>query len=302
MNIGLAIKNFLASAEARQRIIGRLRLHVYYFRLSRFGRKSGVTTQPRAVPLIITLASIPRRLNTLHLVIASLMQQTILADQIVVWLPESCRDAVPQSLQRLQKRGLTIRFCNEVGPHKKLVYALDAFPNSLLVTADDDILYPDSWLAELYETYLHDPTALASHRAHAMRRDATGKLCAYDEWHYTAQGNVGPSHALLPTNGAGTLFFPGALHEDVTDQALFQSLAPHADDIWFKVMAFLNDTPVRKVSADSGLWLGNHILFGSGQLEGLTHLNVEAKMNDSQLANVLRYYGITETFGDETNL
>ena len=50
----------------------------------------------------------------------------------------------PESLRRLERRGLEVRLTQNYGPHTKYYPSLaDAIADGLpLVTADDDILYP----------------------------------------------------------------------------------------------------------------------------------------------------------------
>ena len=60
---------------------------------------------------------------------------------------------MPKELKELMKRGLEIRFCKDIGPHGKLIYALKEFPDAIVVTADDDMIYPKDWLEKLFESY-----------------------------------------------------------------------------------------------------------------------------------------------------
>ena len=46
-------------------------------------------------------------------------------------------------------RGLEIRECDNLRSFKKLVPALQTFPNAFIVTADDDLYFAPNWLETL---------------------------------------------------------------------------------------------------------------------------------------------------------
>ena len=45
---------------------------------------------------------------------------------------------------------------------------------------------------------------------------------------------------VFPIGCGGILYPPKCFHKDITNNALFTNLAPHADDIWFWAMAIIN--------------------------------------------------------------
>ena len=46
-----------------------------------------------------------------------------------------------RNITRLRRHGLDIRTTEDIGPYKKIIPALLAFPEAIIVTADDDIFY-----------------------------------------------------------------------------------------------------------------------------------------------------------------
>ena len=44
-----------------------------------------------------------------------------------------------------QKRGLTIRFCEDLKAHKKYYYAFKEYPDDIVITVDDDVIYPQEY-------------------------------------------------------------------------------------------------------------------------------------------------------------
>ena len=215
-----------------------------------------VQRRRRQPQLIISLASYALRIHRVHIALETLMTQSLKPDRIVLWLPEELRE-LPRSLRRLQRRGLDIRHVPDTGPYKKLIPALHTWPDALLVTADDDLIYPSTWLETLYRAWQREPDAIHCHNAKRIRLCAPDRVCAYGTWSdgrplpapvgdepaeggtaaALADDHCGPDFDLLPLNGAGTLFAPGFLHPEVANEDSFRALAPTADDLWFRAMS-----------------------------------------------------------------
>ncbi len=77
------------------------------------------------------------------------------------------RSRPPPAVIRLRAYGLEIRFCENLRSYKKIVPALQEYPDAILVTADDDWLYTQDWLAGLWHPYERHP-----HDIHACRSPA----------------------------------------------------------------------------------------------------------------------------------
>jgi hypothetical protein len=247
----------------------------------------GTNQAPRNTRVIISLTSIPSRLlnTTTCLAISSLLHQSHRPDKVILWVDERFRRTrLPSAFEYLQMVGLEIRYCPDVGPHTKLVYALEAFPESVIVTADDDRLYPPHWLRELWMSYQQSPQVIHCHRGHWMTFDQNGKLSPYNHWQLSAAGKLGPSHLLFQTGTGGVLYPPSCLHKDATDAAIFTSLCPKNDDIWFKAMALLNDTRCQKVSSRAY----DYPTINRSQAVALWDINQTE--NDRQMQAVMNYY------------
>lgn len=216
-------------------------------------RTPRLNREPRARPVIVSLTTTGGRLTRrVDVAIATIFEQRTPPDGVVLWLDERLADRpLPRSLRPLLRAGLEVRYCEDIGPHTKLIPSLRAFPQSLIVTADDDILYPPTWLGDLLASYEAAPGAVHCHRAHGMRTTPDGRLARYQDWDLGAPGVVGPDHRLFQTGVGGVLFPPGVLPDEVFDVEAFRRLCPANDDIWFKAMALLAGTPVKKVAPAS---------------------------------------------------
>jgi hypothetical protein len=216
-------------------------------------RPTPMNRDTREVPLVLSLTTTPGHLGRADIAIATLLTQTLAPDRAILWLSdEVAGEPLPRAFRPLLAAGLEVRHVRDVGPHTKLVHALEAFPDAAIVTADDDMFYPSDWLATLYASYRQSPAHIHCHRAHLMRVDAsTGVPVDYMDWDLGAPGVLGPSQLLFPTGVGGVLYPPGSLAPEVGDVEAFQRLCPTADDIWFKAMALLAGTAAVKVAPQS---------------------------------------------------
>jgi len=244
--------------------------------------------------IVASLTSFPARINDVHLTIESLFQQSLKADQLVLWLsvenfPNKEAD-LPELLLKQQDRGLTIKFVDgDLGSYKKIIYALSRFPNALIITFDDDILYPADSIDLLYRAYLHEPDVIHCHRGHRMLHDASGKLLPYQEWGMSVQ-SAQPGFDIFPTGNGGVMYFPGSLHKDVLNEETFQRLARNADDVWLKAMSLKQGVPCKPIE-DKRPWKSRLLMIeGSQEVSLMKQNKSKVKGNDSKITAVLDHY------------
>jgi hypothetical protein len=244
-------------------------------RTSGTGRAHSLDTE-----LIVSLTSYPVRFKTLHLTLAALLDQSVKPDRVILWIAYDHLEAIPRDVWKLVRRGLEIRVCQDLRSYKKLVPALEAFPEAFIVTADDDFDFSRGWLETLVECAAPGEVAILCHRGHRATRTDDGQLAPYLEWQFDVQdeGAYRPSQDVMPTTGAGALFPPKCLSAPATDSELFRRLCPDGDDLWFWWCARMAGTPVRKVGGTLDLvpWPGS-------QATSLWQLN-RAGGNDRMIA------------------
>ncbi|WP_306893047.1 hypothetical protein [Agromyces albus] len=108
------------------------------------------------------------RVRRVHLTIETIGRGTVKPSEIFLWLDEPEVVArPPRTIKRLQRRGLSLRLSKNFGPHTKYypyLLAHDSFDRPL-VTADDDMLYPFTWLAGLADASKVHPDEVLCYRA-----------------------------------------------------------------------------------------------------------------------------------------
>ena len=98
--------------------------------------------------ILVSFTSFPKRINKVWLVVESLLRQSYKPDLVILWLSKEqfeSLNVLPARLLNLQKRGLMLKIKEgDMRSHKKYYYALREYPNYVIITVDDDIIYsPD---------------------------------------------------------------------------------------------------------------------------------------------------------------
>lgn len=211
--------------------------------------------------LVVSLTSYPPRYSTLHMTLACLLDQSVKADRTILWVARDDMSLLPDAVRRLEVGGLEIRGCDDLRSYKKLIPALEAYPDAYIVTADDDVYYGPDWLETLVRKVDPAAPAVLCHRAHGVAATTGGKLAPYLDWEFDVQDESArmPSGDIVGTGAGGVLYPPHALHPMVSDRALFQRLCPHGDDLWFYWCARMAGTPYQKVGGSMRVitWRGS---------------------------------------------
>ena len=238
-------------------------------------------------PLIVSLTSFAPRFPTLHLTLKSLLNQSVTADQILLWIAHHELDLLPAKVRKLEARGLAIRSCEDLGSYKKLIFALEEFPEAYIATADDDMFYEPRWLEGLLSAVDPEQKVIVCHRAHRIRLDHDGRIAPYADWEKKAEDAAArtPSVDLLPTTGAGVLYPPGSLSIEVFDRDKFRSLCPTGDDLWLYWMARREGTKIMK--ADAAF---HYVELPNARVSSLWDIN-RVGGNDRQIRNLESVFG-----------
>ncbi len=225
---------------------------IHYFQLMAQARdrvESGLYGgERREKRIVVSLTSISTRLFDVATTIESMLCQTLRPDVIVLWLDQDTltREEIPISLKKQEQHGLSIRFCEDIGPHTKLVPALREFPNDIIVTVDDDILYPDTFLERLYRAYLKEPTTIHCTRARQIHIPLKPPTLYSKHWPNLLEERT--SLDVVPLGVGGVLYPPHSLASEVFDLDAQRRLCPRADDIWFKAMSLKQGVPCHRIA------------------------------------------------------
>ena len=233
-----------------------------------------------------------KRIYDVHLTIESIMEQTMKANRIILWLDYSFeKQPLPKALQLLQKRGLEIEYCKDIRSYKKLIPALKKYPDDAIITIDDDLIYEFDLLEKLIMAYQQTPSYIYCNRHHVMQLNEQGKLLPYLQWQWESN-DMEANIMNFPTTGAGTLFPPHSLDEEVFNESVFSEICKYADDVWFKAMAMKKGTLSKKVYTHNPKGIE---YFENEEVQdiALWRINTQgAMLNDRQIEAVFTKYNL----------
>lgn len=244
--------------------------------VNRIGRRP-ITGDARAV---VSLTTFGHRVDTVFYTIETIAAGTVRPQRLILWLDEEAVLASPpQSIRRLQRRGLEVLPCADYGPHKKQ-YPFAATTDSLglpLVTADDDVFYPRGWLAGLLAAHDEHPDVINGYRAHrVMLRN--GAIAPYAEWVPATDSEE--SFRTFCTGVSGIIYPPEFLSKLRAEGERFLQVAPHADDVWVHAVAVQHGVRSRQVGDRQAQFTA----VPGTQLGTLQRRNVREGGNDVQIA------------------
>ena len=248
------------------------------------------------LPVVVSLTSIPSRIKTLHLVIRSLFDQSHHPKKIVLWLNEEIRGHIPYKLDKLQGDLFEICFSEQKSSHRKLVHSLLKYPDDIIVTCDDDLIYRKDWLYLIYKCHQKFPDHIIGNRTIHINYDEQGQTLPFSQWKYQQNGVINDM-AIVPIGAWGILYPVKSLSEKVTDSELYMKLAAHGDDLWFKAMAVLNKT--RAIQAE--MCPKEPIPIIGTQLISLKKLNLGQKLNDVQWKSLSDYFKLDSLIRPEND-
>lgn len=188
--------------------------------------------------IIVSLTSFPSRIRTLHLVIYSILRQETRPDKITLWLSSdefpNGKDSLGRCLTDLEDYGLEIHFvAGNLRSHKKYYYVFQTYPDSTVITIDDDTLYPIETISELLRLRKLFPGKVCCNisRRIIFRED---NVLPYMSWPKNGSTTDNCSPLNVAIGCGGVLYPPHWYDEKLFDTELFMKNCPFADDLWLK--------------------------------------------------------------------
>lgn len=188
----------------------------------------------RSLPIVVSLTSFPARINRVWIVIESMLRQTPGPERIVLWLskdqfPNELND-LPENLVSQTDRGLEIRFVEgDIRSHKKYYYAFTEFKDKYILTIDDDLLFPSTFVNDVYVCAKRHNNSVIANFGSKFRWENQGAYLGRTNETVSPEETGGD---LFFGSGGGTLFSPKRLLPFMDDIETIMTLCPTADDIY----------------------------------------------------------------------
>lgn len=232
--------------------------------------------------VIVSLTSFPQRIDKVWMVIETIFRQTVKPDKIVLTLSElQFKDKkIPEKLLEQTQRGLEIIWTkDDIRSHKKYYYVMQKYPNAIIITVDDDILYEKNLIKTLLDYNQTYPDCIICNWG------SIKKGSDYKHWKNLLFQFKLPSYDVLQIGVGGVLYPSNSLDKEVFKKEIFLEICPLADDIWLNAMAIINDTKI--VKTDYSFYYIP--ILNKNNIE-LNKVNVGENQNDVQIKKILDKY------------
>lgn len=250
-----------------------------------------IKKEDRKQRIIVSLTSYGERLKTVHLTLDTIFRQTEKPDKIVLCVSEEDYTLLPAKLKTLERKGkIELLAVEDLRAHKKYFYTMQKYPDDIVITVDDDVLYRHDLVERLYAAHKLYPDCVCAIRVHRIKLDEDGEPLPYTEWKLrSTEYLLQPRNDYLATGVGGVLYPPHLFGQEIFNVQLIKELCYYADDIWLKIMELRSN--VRVVLADNDPTL----TYTEGTQEGgLFNTNVGENRNDLQFNALLDHYGREE--------
>ena len=241
--------------------------------------------------VIVSLTTYSKRFYEVYLTIESIMQGTVKPNRIILWLADDMKNLpLPVAMQRQVERGLEIGYTKDIRSFKKLIPTLKKYPESIIITIDDDVLYEYDLVENMVNAYNANPNHVHGGRLRCFNLDKQGMPEDYRKW--TEVCNVGEASPRNMCIGVGgVLYPPHCFTDEVFNETVFMDLCPRADDIWFWCMANMNGYSAAKIFTHSQRGV-DFLTNPDVQDIALTRTNLAGRSeNNQQLYRVIKHYG-----------
>ncbi|MCM1530958.1 MAG: glycosyltransferase [Bacteroides sp.] len=245
--------------------------------------------------VIVSLTSFPAAIHYAIGAVKSILQGSVLPDKVVLYLtfPDFGEIGIPQDLLKLAENNPIFEIRNndpDLRSYQKLIPALNDFPEAVVVTIDDDVLYHRHMLRDLLKVHRIVPDAIVAHRVRRIIPDAPYSMWKKYKWYHFLIKRIHAGYKNLLTGVGGVLYPPHSLKAEMLDVKIYSKIAPTADDLWFWAAAVANRRKIVPVPFGR-----NKLHYGGKPLDiSLMKTNIESGID----RNALVMQAILENYPD----
>lgn len=241
--------------------------------------------------VVVSIASYPKRMPYICGSVETLLRQTIVPDEICLTLAREEFGENDESLmapiREMGEAGITVFWAERnLRPHNKYFWCMQSHPEDIVITVDDDIVYPPTLVQSLLEQHYCHPEAVVANRTHIVTKNEKNELLPYKQWVMEQSESFDrPQTDLLATGAGGILYPPHAFDSEVFDADAIEDTCLLADDLWLFVHEIRLGIPVVNTTASPYLFY-----VPGSQEEGLYIENLDNGRNDVVLAGLFERY------------
>lgn len=221
----------------------------------------------RKPSLIVSFTSYPARIHAVPQVLESLYAQSMKPDRILLWLAEEQfpnHDAdLPKALiEDVADGKFELRWCDDLGSHKKYFYAMQEYPEDIIVTVDDDVYYHPDSLENLMKAHERHPNAVVANTVSLVQLNEELQPAPVYQWLFDFQLLTEPTMLLVAIGVGGILYPPHSVDTRIFDKQLIHDTCAgygkiYGDDLLLKAGEMLQRTSVLAVPSKAYYRLPN---------------------------------------------
>ncbi len=201
----------------------------------------------RLEKVIVSLASYPPKYDVLPYALKTLANQTVKPDKIILNLYKHENTAKDkQKIIKILKDNnlegvITVNWIEErIRSYAKLIPTLKAYPDDIIITADDDWEYSPNFVKDLLEKHKQFPDCII---ANCCKR--FGNMCPVLNNKYLQYPPINtPIDLAYIFSGFGMLCKKSFFTEKIFNAELFMKEFSTTDDIWYTFCACLSGTKI----------------------------------------------------------
>lgn len=244
--------------------------------------------------IVVSLTTFPARINSVWIVIDSLLRQKTVPGKICLYLAENefpnGEEGLPERLLKYKEYGLEINIRKEnLMAHNKYFYALQEHKDKCVITVDDDFYYPVDTISRLVELHEANPGVVCSNSIHVFTFNDDDSFKSYDEWIPRAP-RQNASHMNVALGYNGVLYPPVNYGEKMFDTTMIRETSLKADDLWLKALEI--EAGIKVVNGD---YFCTGIELGGTQTISLSKTNINNGFNDKQWIALCKAFNITKS-------
>lgn len=255
--------------------------------------------------VIVSLTSYPKRTNNIEIVkcIESIVNQTFKPDKIILYLtssqyPNKLKD-IPQYLLNFYKnKSIDIQFRDDIiKPHTKWFYAFQEYPNDIIITVDDDIIYPNDLFESLYNEWKNNQNCIIASRCHIITY-TNGRASKYKK--FIQYKSLNHSYKLYNENlfltGVGGVLYNVSLFnkEKIFNLDLIKDKYLTVDDVYLNKIIKEQNIPIICINKYNDYAIGDTVLQGLNEtglwIDNLKNVNdiaiYESKFKENNSINI----------------
>lgn len=188
--------------------------------------------------IIVSLTTFPPRVSQLSYMLKSILWQTCLPDKIIVWLSEDefpgKMNDLPAELKKWVDNGVEYRFVSgNLRSHKKYYYVFQEYPDDIVITVDDDLIYPRDTIERLLSLSYQYPNTVCCNVVRKIHMAGT-RFTAYKQWKKVITMPVNSSLKYVAIGCGGIYYPPHWYGRSLFDRETMGKYCLAADDLWLK--------------------------------------------------------------------